>query len=161
MLLAKLGFEVEAVTGKAEQGDWLRQIGASAVLGREAVQEGTAKALLKERWAGAVDTVGGDVLFNVSSRCAVAAASPAVPDGGHRLPGQRVPLHPAWRELAGGGFGGNPAGGQGRYLAQAGRAVEAGRLERLCHEVGLAELPAEIARILEGRQVGRALVRVD
>ena len=34
-------------------------------------------------------------------------------------------------------------------------------LERLCHEVGLAELPLEIARILEGRQVGRALVRVD
>jgi alcohol dehydrogenase len=34
-------------------------------------------------------------------------------------------------------------------------------LERLCHEVGLAELPAEIVRILEGHQVGRALVRVD
>lgn len=162
MLLAKLGFEVEAVTGKAEQADWLRQIGASAVLGRETVQEGTSKALLKERWAGAVDTVGGDVLFNVVKSlrrggsvacCGLTAGTgfqasvfPFILRGVNLLGVDSVEIPLAdkadiWRKLAG------PWKLEG--------------LERLCHEVGLAELPAEIARILEGRQVGRALVRVD
>ncbi|HTN31722.1 MAG TPA: YhdH/YhfP family quinone oxidoreductase [Pseudomonas sp.] len=162
ILLAKLGFEVEAVTGKAEQGDWLRQIGASVVLGRETVQEGTGKALLKERWAGAVDTVGGDVLFNVVKSlrrggsvacCGLTAGTafqasvfPFILRGVNLLGVDSVEIPLAdkadiWRKLAG------PWKLEG--------------LESLCHEVGLAELPPEIARILESRQVGRALVRVD
>ena len=64
-MLAHLGHEVVAVTGKADQADFLRGIGASEVLSREELQAGTNKVLLGERWAGAVDTVGGDILFNV------------------------------------------------------------------------------------------------
>ncbi|WP_193075405.1 YhdH/YhfP family quinone oxidoreductase [Pseudomonas sp. FME51] len=64
-MLAAQGYEVVAVTGKAEQSDFLRRLGASEVLSREELQAGTGKILLNERWAGAVDTVGGDILFNV------------------------------------------------------------------------------------------------
>lgn len=63
-LLVTLGYEVAAVTGKPEQHDWLRSLGASELLTREAAAEGAEKPLLAERWGGVVDTVGGDILFN-------------------------------------------------------------------------------------------------
>ena len=64
-MLAHQGHEVVAVTGKADRADFLRDLGAREVLSREELQAGTGKVLLGERWAGAVDTVGGDILFNV------------------------------------------------------------------------------------------------
>jgi acrylyl-CoA reductase (NADPH) len=64
MLLARLGYEVAAVTGKASQHDFLKGLGAKEVLGREALIEGANRPMLKERWGGVVDTVGGDILFN-------------------------------------------------------------------------------------------------
>ncbi|MEM7217484.1 MAG: YhdH/YhfP family quinone oxidoreductase [Pseudomonadota bacterium] len=64
MLLAQLGYEVAAVTGKTAAQDLLRTLGASSFLTREEAAEGAAKPLLGERWAGVVDTVGGEILFN-------------------------------------------------------------------------------------------------
>lgn len=64
-LLGNLGYEVAAVTGKAEQAGFLRTLGATQVLDRSELEAGTGKMLLKEQWSGAVDTVGGDILFNV------------------------------------------------------------------------------------------------
>jgi acrylyl-CoA reductase (NADPH) len=63
-LLALLGFEVTAVSGKPDQADYLHELGAAQVLGRDALQQGSERPLLKEQWGGAVDTVGGDMLFN-------------------------------------------------------------------------------------------------
>lgn len=64
-MLAQQGYEVVAMTGKTDQADFLRGLGASEVISREELQSGTGKMLLAERWAAAVDTVGGDILFNV------------------------------------------------------------------------------------------------
>jgi acrylyl-CoA reductase (NADPH) len=76
-LLARLGFEVAAVTGKPDQAEYLRSLGAVDVLARETMLQGTERPLLKEQWGGAVDTVGGDMLFNVVKSlrygCSVAA----------------------------------------------------------------------------------------
>jgi acrylyl-CoA reductase (NADPH) len=63
-LLASQGYEVAAVTGKVEQHDFLKELGASEILSREDAHAGTDKALLAPRWGGVVDTVGGDILFN-------------------------------------------------------------------------------------------------
>jgi alcohol dehydrogenase len=60
-ILHRLGYRVVAVSGKADAADWLRRIGADEVLTREAATE-TTRPLLKERWAGVVDTVGGEIL---------------------------------------------------------------------------------------------------
>lgn len=60
-LLSQLGYEVVAVTGKPEKATFLTQLGAQQVLGREVLQP-TEKPLHKPRWAGVVDTVGGEVL---------------------------------------------------------------------------------------------------
>ena len=63
-LLAQLGFAVPAATGKAEAADFLRSIGATDVIDRQELLEENSRPLLKERWAGVVDVVGGAVLWN-------------------------------------------------------------------------------------------------
>ena len=63
-LLAQMGHEVHAVTGKSDKMDFLVSLGVSEVLSRDQIMEGLEKPLLKETWAGVVDTVGGDMLFN-------------------------------------------------------------------------------------------------
>ncbi|MBU2711619.1 YhdH/YhfP family quinone oxidoreductase [Zooshikella harenae] len=64
-LLNQLGYSVAASTGKLEQADYLSRLGANMILDRETLFEGNDKPLLKPRWAAAIDTVGGDILFNV------------------------------------------------------------------------------------------------
>ncbi|MAT41707.1 MAG: oxidoreductase [Anaerolineaceae bacterium] len=62
MLLAHLGFEVVAVTGKRERWDWLKDLGANQILSREMFLENNKRPLLKQKWGGVVDTVGGEYL---------------------------------------------------------------------------------------------------
>jgi putative YhdH/YhfP family quinone oxidoreductase len=64
-ILAKLGYAVVAVTGKADRHDWLKELGAARVLGRGDVDVKGGNPLLKAAWAGAVDTVGGNVLTTI------------------------------------------------------------------------------------------------
>lgn len=66
-MLADLGHEVHAVTGKPDQSQWLKELGAYDIHDRTEF-EGEPRALEKGHWAGAVDTVGGQVLTNVLAR---------------------------------------------------------------------------------------------
>ncbi len=128
MLLARLGYEVAAVTGKASQHDFLKGLGAKEVLGREALLEGANRPMLKERWGGAVDTVGGDILFNAVKSlrygCSLAAcglvASAAVRGDG-------AAVHSASREPARHRFSAVAARGKGADLEQARGRVALGR----------------------------------
>jgi len=61
-LLARAGYRVVAVTGKADQADFLKGLGAGEVVAREAIMENADRPMMKERWAGAVDVVGGEML---------------------------------------------------------------------------------------------------
>jgi putative YhdH/YhfP family quinone oxidoreductase len=61
-LLARLGYTVVAASGKAGAHDWLRHIGATRVVSRADVDDASGRPLLKERWAGVIDTVGGNIL---------------------------------------------------------------------------------------------------
>jgi acrylyl-CoA reductase (NADPH) len=61
-ILKKLGFEVTAVTGKLEAHEWLKQIGASEIISREALDDISGRPMLKSVYAGVVDTVGGNIL---------------------------------------------------------------------------------------------------
>ena len=65
MLLAKLGFQVTASTGKEVSHELLKQLGADNVIDRAELSEDSPKPLLAERWCGAVDVVGGATLSNV------------------------------------------------------------------------------------------------
>ena len=61
-LLSKLGFEVTGVTGKEREHPFLQQLGCTAILNRQQATGKTSTAMHRERWAGVVDTVGGDIL---------------------------------------------------------------------------------------------------
>src|SRR3546814_4128161 len=66
-ILSKLGYTVAAVTGRQQEADYLRSLGASEILDRAELSE-PGKPLQKERWAGAVDVAGGQMLDRKSKR---------------------------------------------------------------------------------------------
>lgn len=68
-ILAKAGYEVIAVTGKHNAKEYLEFLGAARIETREFVDDKTGKALLKPRWAGAIDTVGGNTLHTLMKGC--------------------------------------------------------------------------------------------
>ena len=86
-LLSQLGYEVAALTGKADQHEFLKGLGASTIVDRSELTEANPRPLLKEAWGGVVDTVGGEILFNAVKAlrygCSLAAcgmvASPEIP----------------------------------------------------------------------------------
>lgn len=61
-LLSRSGYSVVAATGKKEEHSWLRNLGAVDFLDRQQAAQGSDKMLLRQRWAGVVDTVGGPIL---------------------------------------------------------------------------------------------------
>ncbi|MEK9197238.1 MULTISPECIES: NADPH:quinone oxidoreductase family protein [Bacillales] len=67
-ILSKLGFEVEASTGKASEQDYLTSLGATSIVPREEVYDGKIRALGKQKWAAAVDPVGGEPLAALLSQ---------------------------------------------------------------------------------------------
>jgi acrylyl-CoA reductase (NADPH) len=91
-ILAKRGFSVIAVTGRPQEADYLKGLGATEIIERKELT-GPAKPLAKERWAGGVDAVGSTTLVNVLSMTryggAVAACGLA---GGMDLPGSVAPF---------------------------------------------------------------------
>ncbi|MEK4026589.1 NADPH:quinone oxidoreductase family protein [Sporosarcina sp. FSL W7-1283] len=66
--LSKLGYDVEASTGKQEEHAYLKSIGAKSIVSREEVYDGKIRALGKQKWAAAVDPVGGEPLASLLSQ---------------------------------------------------------------------------------------------
>jgi len=64
-LLARLGYSVAAVTGRPETADYLRELGAETIIDRAELAEANSRPLESERWAGAIDAVGGEMLARV------------------------------------------------------------------------------------------------
>ncbi len=73
-LLSRAGYEVIAASGKTAETDNLKKLGAASVIGRDAVNDQSGRALLHGRWAGAIDTVGGNTLATVIKSCMVHGA---------------------------------------------------------------------------------------
>ncbi|HWL11812.1 MAG TPA: acryloyl-CoA reductase [Ureibacillus sp.] len=67
-ILSKLGFEVEASTGKESEAEYLKKIGAASIVSRDEVYDGKIRALGKQKWAAAVDPVGGEPLAALLSQ---------------------------------------------------------------------------------------------
>lgn len=160
-LLAKLGFTVAASTGKETQADFLKALGAEQVVPRSALQDGAEKPMLKEQWGGAVDTVGGDILFNVvkSLRYGASVACCGL-TAGVGFKGSVLPFILR---------GVNLLGVDSVELPLVVKASMWDKLSvqwkldlnALVTEVALDELPQAIPRILAGELVGRVLVRLD
>lgn len=63
-ILSKIGYRVTAATSKINQKDYFGQLGVDEIIDRHNISEETDKMLLKQKWSGVVDTVGGDILAN-------------------------------------------------------------------------------------------------
>lgn len=162
-VLAKLGYSVAAVTGKADAHDWLRQIGATRILTRAEATE-TTRPLLKEQWAGVVDTVGGDMLATAikSTRrhgCVTCC-------GLVQSPNLNTTVFPfILRGVTLAGIDSVEASGVLRaemweLLADAWKPAPAA-LKLIARDVALDALEPEIQAILQGGVRGRVVVRVS
>lgn len=159
-MLASLGYEVAASTGKATQADFLKGLGATQIIERSQLEAGKEKPMLKEQWAGAVDTVGGDILFNVvkSLRYGASVVTCGL-TAGTQFQGSVLPFILRNVNLLGVDSVEQPlvvkASMWDRLSLQ--WKTDLHNLER---EVTLDQLPEEIERILGGNMTGRVVVNL-
>jgi putative YhdH/YhfP family quinone oxidoreductase len=160
-IMAKLGYSITAVSGKPEASDYLTRLGAAEIISRQQAADSSGKPLLKEKWAGAIDTVGGEILATTIKStaygglvtCCGNVASPELPLSvypfilrGVSLLGidsAKCPIHirqKIWQKLAG--------------------AWKIDNLDSLATECRLPELSGIIKKMLQGRQTGRVIINL-
>jgi acrylyl-CoA reductase (NADPH) len=161
-ILGKLGYRVVAATGRPQEGDYLKSLGAAAIMDRKELVEAPDRPLLSERFAGVVDTVSGAVFAKALAQvkyggaaavCGL-AAGPAFP--GSILPFilrgitvygidsvmlPKAPREEAWRRL--------------------GTDLPLDKLDSTVGEAGLSDLMALASKILKGEIRGRVVVDVN
>ena len=160
-LLAHLGYEVAAVTGKADQQEFLRHLGASEVLSREDLSADAKRPLLAEQWGGVVDTVGGEMLFNAVKSlrygCSLAACGLV---GGTDIPATVFPFLLRHVNILGIDSVELPIAEKRRIWSRLADAwlIDLSDLEEVLH---LDSLSGAIDRILAGQMVGRGVLHHD
>ena len=161
-ILAGLGYQVAAVTGRPETEAYLRALGAARIIPRAELAETVKRPLESETWAGCVDAVGGAMLARVlgqmKHRASVAAVGLA---GGAALPATVVPFLLRGVNLLGIDSVLSPFAERQRAWGRIATELPMAKLEAMVSEVGLAELPALGAAILAGAVQGRVVVDVN
>ena len=160
-LLAQLGFEVHASTGRPQEAEYLRALGAKEVIDRATL--GTpGKPLQKERWAAAVDTVGSHTLANVCASIryggVVAACGLAQ---GMDFPSTVAPFILRGVTLAGVDSVMAPMPRRIQAWERLAREVSPDLLARTTQTIGLGDAVATAERLLHGQVRGRVVVDVN
>ena len=160
-LLSKLGFRVLASTGRPEEADYLKALGAAEIIDRNTLSE-PGRPIGKERWAGAVDSVGSHTLANVLAqtkyRGVVAACGLAQ---GMDLPGSVAPFILRNITLAGIDSVNAPRDVRLTAWQRLARDLDPGLLASTVTEVGLGEVVATATALLQGKVRGRTVVDVN
>jgi len=160
-ILSHLGYRVVASTGRLEEGDYLRSLGAAEILDRRTLSEPGAP-IAAERWAGAVDSVGSRTLANVLAqtkyRGVVTACGLAQ---GVDLPASVLPFILRNVTLAGIDSVNAPQAVRLEAWSRLERDLDLGKLARTTEVIPLADVPALAGRMLEGRVRGRTVVDVN
>jgi acrylyl-CoA reductase (NADPH) len=160
-LLSDLGYRVVASTGRLDDADYLRELGAADVIDRRTLSE-PGKPVASERWAGAVDSVGSHTLANVLAqtqyRGVVTACGLAQ---GLDLPATVLPFILRNVTLAGIDSVNAPQNVRIEAWSRLARDLDLKKLARTTRVVGLAEVPDVARRILEGKVQGRTVVDVN
>jgi putative YhdH/YhfP family quinone oxidoreductase len=160
-LLSLNNFEIVAATGKMDQKDYLRSLGASEVIHRDKISDDSGRPLLGSRWAGALDTVGGsmlDVILRQTKHNGTVACC------GNILGGElNTSIYPFI--LRGVSLMGIDSGiclmpMRKKIWDLLATDWKPSTLEEICRECRLNELDEEIDKILEGGQVGKVLVNL-
>jgi putative YhdH/YhfP family quinone oxidoreductase len=160
-ILAKLGFEVVAVTGKPEAAELLQRLGATEIISRESLNDTSGRPMLKSIYAGAVDTVGGNILATILKSLhyggAVAACGlVASPD----LPTSVFPFILRGNALLGIDSAECPMSKRLEIWQHLASDWKLDNLDLISHEIGLEEVPAKLDLMLEGKSFGKSLVKI-
>jgi acrylyl-CoA reductase (NADPH) len=159
-ILAKLGFQVTASTGRPEEADYLKGLGAMEIIERKELS-GTPRALGKERWAGGIDSVGSTTLANVlsmtKSRGAVAACGLA---GGMDLPTSVAPFILRGVSLLGIDSVYRPRPDREEAWKRLEFDLDRGKLLEMTTEIGLSDVIEAGGQIVDGRVRGRIVVNI-
>jgi len=160
-LLSRLGYRVVASTGRPELRDYLTGLGAADLIDRAALAAKPARPLDSERWAGAVDAVGGTTLATILTqlkyRAGVAACGLA---GGGELPATVIPFLLRGVSLLGIDSVMCPRDERIEAWRRLARDMPLDRLEQMTQTVPLAVLPEMAPQILTGGVRGRTVVDV-
>ncbi len=160
-VLTKLGYTVVGVTGRPEEAEYVKSLGATEVLAREAFAS-AGKPLARERWAGAVDVVGSHTLANVCAstkyRGVVTACGLA---GGMDLPATVAPFILRGVTLAGIDSVMCPRADRLVAWQRLGTDLDIAKLKLITNEIGLAEAIPMATQMLDGKLRGRVVVDVN
>lgn len=158
-MLAKLGYEVVASTGKESSHDYLRDIGASEIISREELQPEKIRPLDKQRWKGAVDPVGGKTLAYVLSTTKYGGAvAVSGLTGGPNVPTTVFPFILRGVKLLGVDSVYCPMPIRQKLWQRIATDLKPSSIERISNEVTLEELPKTLEDILAGKLTGRTVV---
>ncbi|WP_042202612.1 acryloyl-CoA reductase [Paenibacillus camerounensis] len=162
-MLAKLGYQVTASTGRTEEAGYLQQLGAAEVISREDVAGAAVKPLDKQLWQATVDSVGGSPLAAVLSKIAYGGAVAASGlTAGTAVPTTVMPFILRGVSLLGIDSVSCPAGKRTLIWERMASDLKPDNLDSLVdREITLAELPAALADILESNTRGRVVVRLS
>ena len=160
-MLVQSGYEVVAVSGKVEETEFLKSLGVKEIISRHDAADGSGRPILKEKWAGVIDTVGGDILataikstrLNGNITCCGNVASPDLPltvfpfilrgVSLYGIDSQHCPMdtrHKIWNRLA------------GEWKLE--------NLEALATEITIDDLDSKIDLMLAGKSKGRTVVKI-
>jgi len=159
-LLARLGHQVAAATGRPQEAAYLRELGAAEIVDR-AELNAAGKPLQKERWAAAIDAVGSHTLVNALAQTRyggiVAACGLAQ---GFDLPATVMPFILRGVTLAGIDSVMAPLALRQEAWRRLARDLDAGALDLITEEVPLADAIAKAGALLAGGVRGRIVVRI-
>lgn len=161
-ILSNLGYKVAASTGRAEQAEYLTELGATTIVPREELAEGPKGPLGRERWAGVIDNVGGNTLHHALATLAYWGACASVGNAGSfKLDTTVLPF--LLRGI-------NLCGIDSATCSKARRIIAWGRLasqlpldklDQASNPAGFADLPDLAGKILKGGIRGRTVVDVN
>lgn len=160
-LLAALGYEVMASTGRPEEADYLKRLGASEIIDRAELTE-KGKPLAKERWAGAIDSAGSHTLANV---CAGTRYGGVVAACGLAqsmdFPATVAPFILRGVILAGIDSVMRPREDRLAAWSRLAETLDTAILDEIAHEIGLGEAIETAGQLIEGKVRGRMVVDVS
>ncbi len=161
-ILANLGYEVAAVTGRPEAGEYLKSLGATTIVPREDLNETVKRPLESETWAGCIDAVGGEMLARVLGQMKYGASVAAVGlAGGAGLPASVIPFLLRGVNLLGIDSVMQPYDNRVRAWQRVATDLPMDKLEAMIQPATLGDLPQLGTEILNGQVKGRVVVDVN
>ncbi len=161
-VLANIGYKVAASTGRAEQHDYLKSLGATTIVDRDELVTPPKGPLARERWAGAIDNVGGPTLHHVLATLGYWGACASVGNAGSfKLDTTVLPFLLRGINLCGIDSATCPKARRVEAWGRLAKQLPLDKLEAVTNRAGFAELPALAGQILKGQVRGRMVIDVN